>query len=95
MMLVPKQSFDQALALTRKRILNSPPQIEILRSVEKQLEYLLSIVTGANSDKSRLKDVVLDIYAVREFEAYDPELADALLDAMQYAKILRSGPWSP
>ncbi|WP_431355036.1 immunity protein Tsi6 family protein [Enterovibrio norvegicus] len=54
------------------------PDFTIYQSIQAQLDYILSIVNGSSTDRSRLKDINLGIYAVREFEDTDPDLSRSL-----------------
>lgn len=54
------------------------PSYVVYQSVEAQLNYIISVIEGSCSDRTRLKDVNLGIYAVREFEGTDDELSKAL-----------------
>ena len=87
--------LERALTMCQAKLAASSPQATVLVSTEKQLEYLISIVKGESTDRSRLKDIILGIYAVREFENDDPAFSNILLEADNHAKILRSGPWIP
>lgn len=51
------------------------PQVEPLNSVQRQLEYLLEVLNGTITDRTRLNEVVLGRYAARELESRDMEFA--------------------
>jgi hypothetical protein len=69
--------IEKALTLARAR-LDDAPGFQLFVSTVAQLEYLLSVVNGAEKDRSRLKDIIVGHFAVREFEESDPEFAKAL-----------------
>lgn len=78
------ETVGRALALARAR-LDAAPEFEIFSSTVGQLEYLLSVLHGIEEDRSRLKNIIVGHFAVREFEETDPELADALNSAQAIA----------
>lgn len=80
---------EQALALVRVR-LQLAPTFEIFTSSESQLEYLQSVLQG-NQDRSRLKDIIIGHFAIREFQESDPELAEALIAAQAIASKMAKG----
>lgn len=79
-----------ALVLAKMRE-KEAPGLEILTSTVHQLEYLLAVVTGEDNDKSRVKEVIVGHYAVREFEESDPQLARALKAAQFVASRISKG----
>jgi hypothetical protein len=78
------ETVEQALALARARLI-AAPGFELIASTVAQLEYLLSVLRGDEKDRSRLKNIIVGHFAVREFEESDPELADALNAAQAIA----------
>jgi len=78
------KTVERALALARVR-LGEAPDFEIFTSTVVQLEYLLSVLRGDEMDHSRLKDIIVGHFAVREFEESDPDLAEALCAAQAIA----------
>jgi hypothetical protein len=58
--------------------LQAAPDFVLFQSVEAQLDYLLSILEGSSSDRSRLREINVGHYAVHEFEESDPDLAKEL-----------------
>lgn len=67
-------------ALTATQELNQSEESDILRSIEKQLEYLMEALEHEN-DRFRLKDIIIGVYAAREFEYTHPEYAELLYEA--------------
>jgi hypothetical protein len=66
------ETVEKALALARIRQ-SMAPTFEIFTSIVAQLEYLLAVLKGDESDRSRLKTIIVGHFAVREFEKSDPE----------------------
>ena len=54
------------------------PKDETVDSVIKQIQYLISLETGQNRDRSRLKDIVIGIQAAKEIEPLDLDIAQLL-----------------
>ncbi len=52
----------------------------LLVSIDHQLDYLIELTEGINSDKTRLKDINIGIIAVREIEGIDDRLAELLYE---------------
>jgi hypothetical protein len=85
----PIEKIELALKMARLRKAEYPT-LDILPSIIAQLEYMLSVFRG-ESDKSRMKDIILGLYAVREFEESDPEFANALHGANAIADKMARG----
>lgn len=62
-------------------LLQDSPDFQPLRSCKAQLEYLLGLLDGSSADRSRLKEIILGVYAAREFEMRDSEFAQLLHEA--------------
>ena len=71
------ETIEKAATLARIR-LNQAPDYELFVSIVAQLDYLLSVLTGAEKDRSRVKEIIVGHYAVREFAESDPEFAEVL-----------------
>lgn len=84
------QTVENALKLTLAR-LKSAPDFDIFISTFNQLEYLLSVLKGDESDRSRLKNIIVGHFAVREFQESDPEFSDALTAAQLIAFKMSKG----
>lgn len=69
--------FKKALIRTQE-LFRRYPYMMPLKSIEAQLNYLIELEEGKNTDKSRLKDIIIGILAVREVENTDQELAEML-----------------
>ena len=84
------ETVNHALFLTRNR-LSDAPKFQLFSLIFAQLEYILSVLNGEESDKSRMKKIVVGHYAVREFEESDPELANALIAVQSVASKISKG----
>jgi hypothetical protein len=84
------ETVNNALSLARDR-LNDAPIFPLFTSIITQLEYILSVLSGEESDKSQMKKIVVGHYAVREFEESDPELANALVAVQSIASKISKG----
>ena len=73
-----------AIDLIKLRI-QSIPNFDLYGNILRQLEYLHSVLTEENADKSNLDKIIVGHYAVHEFEESDPELAKLL---RKYQKIV-------
>lgn len=78
------KTVERALVLAHAR-LREAPAFEIFSSTVAQLEYLLSVLRGDEKDRSRLRNIIVGHFAVREFEKSDPDLAEALNAAQAIA----------
>jgi hypothetical protein len=67
------------------------PTCPPLDYVAVQLRYLLGLVNGEHSDKSRLKDVNVGLIAIREIDTRFPEFADQLMAVAKVVDDLRYG----
>ncbi|MBV6320918.1 immunity protein Tsi6 family protein [Duganella violaceipulchra] len=84
------ETVTKALELARAR-LNTAPNFEIFSSAVTQLEYVLAVLNGNERDKSRLKNIIVGHFAVREFEESDPEFAEALMTVQALAAKMAKG----
>jgi hypothetical protein len=64
-----------------------PPYLDI----QAQLDYVESVMSRAEKDKSKLHKLTLGIYAGKEFEQSDPELAECLSDVNYIASQMARG----
>lgn len=71
------ETIESALLLAKER-LTEAPSFELFKSIVAQLEYLLAVLRGDEKDRSRLKQVIVGHFAVREFSESDPEFAKVL-----------------
>lgn len=71
------QVLQNAKRLVSTR-LTSAPDFTIFQSIDAQLDYVEKVLRDSSADRSRLKDINVGLYAVREFEESDPEFAEEL-----------------
>jgi hypothetical protein len=86
----PIEAVENALAVTGSR-LAVMPSFGIYQSIQFQLNYLLGVLRGTEVDRSRLKEINFGVYAAKEFEDSDPELAQALHPAFWVATQMAKG----
>ncbi|WP_223503836.1 immunity protein Tsi6 family protein [Pseudomonas sp. BF-R-24] len=72
--------IDNAIAITALRY-NGCPEFQIYSSSLIQLQFIKNVLLGVEKDKARLHQLTIGVWASKEFEADDPELASALGDA--------------
>ena len=87
----------QALTLVEQRLSGGSPGSGLYPSVRAQLHWIQQVLSDAIPyDPERGEKLLLGVYAEREFETVDPELAD-LLFAVEYLFVRRypPRPYSP
>jgi Tsi6 len=72
-----------------KRKIRKDPDFQPLRSVEKQIQYLVDIEEDKNKDRSRLGEIIVGVYAAREFEDRDMEFAKLLYKVEEVVDLMR------
>ena len=75
-------TVTDALKLIKSRIIETP-DFGIYKSILRQLEYILSVLDGRETNRDNMEKIIVGHYAVHEFEESDPELA-SLLKKCQY-----------
>ncbi|MBU6955617.1 immunity protein Tsi6 family protein [Hahella sp. HN01] len=60
-----KETLYEAIAINEER-LKLTPDHEIYHSIARQLNYLITIISGKEKDKSKLDKIILGHFAVRE-----------------------------
>lgn len=87
----PTVTVAAALDLARRRLAEAP-SFAIYSSCVTQLEYLLAALQQhIPIDRPRLRQIIVGHYGAREFEASDPEFADALMEAQAIASKMAKG----
>lgn len=86
----PIETVNSALAIARQR-LNEAPNMEMFASIVRQLEYVARVLNGEDSDRSKMKDIIVGHYAARELEGSDPKLAEALYGVQVIASKMAKG----
>lgn len=69
--------IDEAIEITRLRK-SSCPDFPLYSSSLIQLDFIRNVLLGTEKDKSRLHKLTIGVWAAKEFEETDPELAHAL-----------------
>lgn len=80
---IKAQVVRKALVLCEKRIENysGAAMPEILDSIKRQLEWLVSYFEGRNNEREKLHTLVFGHYAERELDERDNEFVEALYKA--------------
>lgn len=81
-------TLDTALAMTQERI-DKAPDADPFPVILAQLGYLRAVVTGEESDLSRLEDIAVGRYGTSEFATNDPEYAQILVRAQAIARLFQ------
>ena len=84
------QTLKTALDECRK-LLATNPQFQPLLSIEAQLQYLIGIAEGQVSDRSRLNEIIIGVYAAREFEDRDMNFANLLYEVEGIVDLMKQG----
>jgi hypothetical protein len=77
--------FQKALDETES-LHRAYPDVQTLQSIANQIKYLISLATGASTDRSRLREIILGVQAAREIEPLNRDLADLLYRVDEEAK---------
>ena len=77
--------FEKALQKC-KELLSQYPDNGALLSIARQIEYLLGIEIGINTDRSRLKEIIIGVLTTREIEPLDEEAAELFYKVSGEAK---------
>lgn len=88
--MTPIATIEKALADSIK-LSAEYPNFQPLESVMVQLQYLKGVLDGDVEDRSRLKEIIIGIYAAREFEERDMEFANTLYDVEMIVDELKAG----
>ena len=64
------------------------PDVQAIESVGIQIEYLIGLETGALSDRSRLKDIVIGALTAREIEPLDVDASEVFYKIASEAKLM-------
>ncbi|MFN4290678.1 MAG: immunity protein Tsi6 family protein [Permianibacter sp.] len=76
--------FEHALSECQK-LLAQYPGNGTLQSIEKQLEYLIGLESGAHTDRSRLREIIIGVQTAREIEPLDEDIAEVFYKAASEA----------
>lgn len=86
----PEAIIDKAVEQSN-RLTADYPNFQPLESVKAQLAYLKGILDGSIDDRSRLKEIIVGIYAAKEFEERDMDFANSLYDVELIVDKLKAG----
>lgn len=86
----PQAIIDKAVEQSN-RLTADYPNFQPLESVKAQLAYLKGILDGSIEDRSRLKEIIVGIYAAKEFEERDMDFANTLYDVELIVDKLKAG----
>lgn len=75
------QAYCEALA-------RQYPQIAALASIRAQIDYLLALVQGESSDRSRLGQITIGVLTAREVEPLDDDGVEILYQIATLARTL-------
>jgi hypothetical protein len=84
------QTLKSALASCEAH-LRTMPDLQPLHSIKAQLTYLIDLAEGRSTDRSRLDEIIVGVYAAREFETRDMEFANLLYEVEEVVKAMRLG----
>jgi hypothetical protein len=83
--------FEEALASTKCLREKNPPDAAF-QSVFQQLEYLVQLAAGKETDATRLRDINIGLLTVREIEPLDMSVANQLYRVVEEVESMkRSG----
>lgn len=85
-----KEILQNAKKLSENR-LQSAPDFKAFQSIDNQLQYLQDLVSGKITDRSKIKEINVGLYAIREFEESDPEFSSYLKKVQYIAERIRKG----
>lgn len=71
-----------------RELLSQYPDSVALQSVAKQIEYLMALEQGMQSDRSRLKDITIGVLTAREIEQLDVNAAETFYQIASAAKLM-------
>jgi len=82
--------INDAIDIINKR-LETKPDFSLYVMVKCQLDYIKSVLVGAEKDKSKLHSLNLGVLASKEFDTTDAELAEHLSNANYIASQMGKG----
>jgi len=82
------KKFEQALKICRV-LKEKYPNHQPLFSIERQLEYLISIEDGSETDRERLKSIIIGTLTVREVEVLDENAAEVFYEVEDHVEKMR------
>ena len=82
-----KNNIERALATCRSRLSEKPNHLPF-QIAEDQLSCLLVCLSGKGSCSNELAEINIGLFAVREFEPHDMELAERIYEALEVKQYL-------
>lgn len=58
------------------------PEASAILSMQSQLDFLIGLESGENTDRSRLKEIILGVQTAREVEPRDEDLAKFMYEVV-------------
>lgn len=71
-----------------RELLSKYPSSVALQSVAKQIEYLIGLEQGMESDRSHLKEITIGVLTAREIEQLDADAAETFYQIASTAKVV-------
>ncbi len=84
------ETLRKAKQIAQRR-LRSAPDFTIFQSIDAQQDYIQQVLDGTIADRSKLREINVGLYAVREFEESDPEFATELKRVQYIADRMAKG----
>lgn len=81
-------AFKTALAES-KRLYALDPRFETLGSIAHQIEYLIAVEEGRETNRLQLANIILGVQAAREIEQYDEGFAELLHRVAHEARLMQ------
>ena len=72
-------------------LMHDHPSAGPFEYVTVQLRYVLALLKGEDSDRSRLKNINIGLIALREFDTRFPEFSDCLMAVEKIVEDMRFG----
>jgi len=82
--------INEAIKKSKER-LKAAPDFPIFQSIDAQLEYMENLISGKINDRSKLHQINVGLYAVKELESSDPEFANVLKKIQYIADRMAKG----
>ncbi|MGF6415783.1 immunity protein Tsi6 family protein [Paraburkholderia sp. MM5482-R1] len=79
-------SILQSALTASEQLLARYPENNALQSINVQLKYLMSVASGEESDRSRLKEIIIGVLTAREIESLDEDAAELFYKAADEAR---------
>lgn len=67
------------------------PEFQAAISIDRQLDYLIAVESGVETDRSRLKDIIIGVLTAREIEPGNEAVVDILHEVSSEVPKMISG----